>query len=279
MLTSLSGDALAQNAQAPGAPAGEVAGGVVAPRADEAGGPVAPRHELEHAAPSAGAAPGHASAPAPGEGHAASGGHHHVPTFGDVNWVYGILGASDVEEPTLLFRPKSMQPPVLASLINASIVFFILIYFGRKPLRASLVARRTSLLRGIEEASQVRASAERRMQELDDRLAHIDDRLAEIRKEMREAADEERGRILNEARERSERMAKEAHRLVAAELDVARTELKHEIVREAVVAARQQLRSALTATDETRLAEEHLSELDRALGSGAPVTKSIGGRA
>jgi F-type H+-transporting ATPase subunit b len=248
---------------------GEGTGHQVAPT--PGAGPVV--NELVHgASPTSGE-------PAPHGAAAAHGGGHHAPTFADVNWIYGFVGARDDVEPSLLYRPTSMQPPVLASLLNASLVFFVLIYFGRKPVRAALVARRASLLRGIEEAGAVRAEAERRLVELDDRLAHIDDRLESIRAEVRGAAEEDRKRILEEASERSSRMEKEAHRLVEAELESARTALKHEIVREAVAAARQQLAAALSTTDESRLAEEHLGDIDRALGASGASLSSMGGRA
>lgn len=72
------------------------------------------------------AAPAGAEQGAHGEAH----GDDHGP--GPINWFYGMLAETDTQEPNLLFRPKGMQPPLGAMLLNTAILFYVVYRAGRQ---------------------------------------------------------------------------------------------------------------------------------------------------
>jgi F-type H+-transporting ATPase subunit b len=126
-----------------------------------------------------GAAPqlgGHGDAHAAPGGDHAEGDHgagHHVPTFDDINWFHGVLGEREGVEPSFLYRPKGMPAPFGAYLLNAAILYFILYRFLSKPIAQGLKTRKSSIQRGIEEASRMRKDAEARLADYEHKLAHI----------------------------------------------------------------------------------------------------------
>lgn len=196
------------------------------------------------------------------EGHGAGAhGAHHEPHFSDINWFYGVLGTKEGVEPSFLLRPPDMPAPFGALLINAAILYFILYKILAKPIRDGLVARKEGILRGMEEAARMKREAEARLEEYEQKLDHIDDEIERVKKEMQEAGERERERILKEAKERRERMERDAKLLIEQELKAAREELLREAARAAVSSAQSTIESKISASDHARLADEYLAGL------------------
>jgi F-type H+-transporting ATPase subunit b len=216
--------------------------------------PLSARAEESHAAPS-----GH-------DAHAAHG-EHHVPTFDDINWFYGMFGEREGVEPSIMFRPKGMPAPFGAWLLNAALLYGVIIRYARKPLAEALKNRKTGILRGMNEAKRMRKDAESRLADYESKLEHIEDEIERVTKEMREAAATERLAVLKEARERRERMERDARLLIEQELAAAREGMKRELVSQALASATESLKTRLTDEDNSRLADEYLAGLKKAGGS------------
>lgn len=212
-------------------------------------------------APAAGsevhAAEGHGEHAAEGE-HA---GHDHAPTFDDINWGYGFLGEKEGAEPSLLWRPKGMPVPFGALALNAAILYFLLIKFGKKPIGDALKARKLGIMKGMEEAARMKAEAEASLAKYKKQLDEIDSEAERIRREMKEAGEAESARILGEAKERRERMERDARTLVDQEMKAARETLLRETVRAAVKSAEATLVAKLSDGDRQRLGDEFLASV------------------
>lgn len=196
------------------------------------------------------------------------GGHaEHVPTFGDINWFHGMLGARDGVEPSLLFRPTGMSAPFGAWLLNAALLYGVIFRYARKPLAEALKNRKSGILRGMNEAKRMRKDAESRLADYESKLDRIDHEIERVTKEMREAAATERQAVLKEAKERRARMERDARLLVEQELAAAREGMKRELVSQALASATDALKTRLTEEDSRRLADEYLAGLKKAGGS------------
>jgi F-type H+-transporting ATPase subunit b len=224
-------------------------------------GSTAPAHGAaapEHGATPAGAE--HGATPAEGGEHGAT---HDEP--GEINWFYGMLvEGKEGAEPTLLVRPKGMQPPLAAMLLNTAILFYLIIRFGRRPLSDALKKRKTSIMQGIQDASRMKDEAQRRLAEYEEKLAHTDQEIERVRREMRAAGEAERARILVEAKERRARMERDAQQLIEQEIKAARQEITREMVASAVKSAAERMAKELGSADHQRLADEYLATLDKA---------------
>jgi F-type H+-transporting ATPase subunit b len=192
--------------------------------------------------------------------------HGHVPTFSDVNWFYGFLGEQEGAEPSLLWRPKGMPVPFGALALNAMILYFLLYKFGKEPIAKGLRDRKQSIMKGMEDAARMKAQAEARLAEYEQKLKDIDQEVDRIRREMKEAGEAERARIVAEAKERRARMERDARTLIEQELKAAREELLKETVRAAVKSAEASLSARIGDADQQRLADEYLAAV-RASGS------------
>ncbi len=223
---------------------------------------VAPEAVAEH-----GAAEGH--------GEHATAGHQEEEnlSFSDINWYWGFISESDNPEPSLLFRPKGMPAPFLATLINWLVLVWLIVVVAKKQLPIALKKRKASLVQGMEEAAHVKAQAEAHLAELESKLSHVDEEIERIKTEMQRASEVERERVLREAEERRLRMERDAARLIQTELESAKEQLRRDVVTAALALATQEVSRQVNAGDQDRLFEEAIGSL-----KGLP-NKSLGGRA
>jgi len=199
------------------------------------------------------------------EGHEAHEGHeHHVPKLEEYNWFNGFLGEKEGVEPSLLWRPKGMPVPFGAMLLNSAVLYYLLVRFAKKPLADALKSRKISILRGMEEAGQMKSEAEARLADYEQKLATVDQEIERVREDMRSAGQSERKRILAEAKEKRIRMERDAQTLIGQELKAAREGLLSEMTRSALRSAETTLRARVTAADQSRLAEEYLGGIKNA---------------
>lgn len=209
-----------------------------------------------------------AGAHVPPDAHGAHGEAHgdghgdHAPTFDDINWFHGFLGEKEgLTEPDLLWRPKGMPVPFGALALNAAILYWLLIRFGKKPISEGLKARKLGIMKGMEEAAKVKAQAEARLAEYQQKLDDIEQEVARIRREAKEASEAERARILSEAKERRARMERDARTLIEQELKAAREALLRDTVRAAVKSAEATLAATIGDSDQQRLGDEYLASI------------------
>lgn len=191
----------------------------------------------------------------------AAGEHEEHQAF---NWSYGFLGEREGVTPSLAYRPKGMPAPFLANIINAAVLFGILVGFGRKPTAEALRKRKERIVAGMEEAARMKAEAAEQLAKYEEKLHRIDDEIERIRREMRESAETEQRRILAEAKERRERMERDAKLLIEQELKGARELLVRETVAAAMKSAEQILAKQIAPADHDRMAKEYLDVVQKA---------------
>jgi len=188
---------------------------------------------------------------------------HEPPYIDDVNWFYGLLGESDESEPSLLYRPKGMPVPFLATLINWGILVWLIVMLAKKQLPAALAKRKATIVQGMQEAQKARDESAERLRGYEDKLAKIDSEIERIKAEMLKAGEQERDRILAEAVERRSRMERDARRLIETELESIKESLRHDVVQVALRAAKKSIESQVATTDQQRLFDEAMSSLKK----------------
>jgi F-type H+-transporting ATPase subunit b len=227
------------------------------------------RPRAQHAAPAQGEGHG---APAHGSASKVHEEEEHVPSFSDINWAWGLLGESDVTEPSLLFRPKGMPVPLLATLFNWGVLVGMIVLMARKHLPAALRRRKEQIVEGMQAAARMKEESSRRLAEYQKKLDTIGQEIERVKAEMVRAGELERQRILAEAVERRTRMERDARRLIETELQNAAEELRREVASHALRFAEETVRRALLPADQQRLFEEGVGNLQK-LGA-----RSLGGQ-
>jgi F-type H+-transporting ATPase subunit b len=164
--------------------------------------------------------------------------------------------------------PRNESVPLAANIINISALFYLLVRFGRKPIRESLEKRKRNITAEIERARGIKASAVERLKRYQHELEHLDDKLDALRKQYVSEGVLEEQRVRQDAAETLQRMLADAEFRVAQESKTAREELSREALEGALRAAEQLLQKSLTPADHERLHEQYLTALPAALREG-----------
>ncbi len=163
--------------------------------------------------------------------------------------------------PIELFEGSETIIPFGAMLVNFALLVSALILFGKKPITAMLAARHQAIKDGLEEAQSLRRRAEERYREFGARLEAFQTEIDQLVAEYRKAGEAERARIVAEAQEKAARMRREAEFLVSQEGKQVKIDLHREAAENAVRAAEERLREAVTPADQERLAREYLTSM------------------
>ena len=209
------------------------------------GGAVAPPG---HGDPHAPAAPGAGHETAAHEGAAHEGEHaageHHGPEA--LNW-------------TDIWDKK--RPAIIALVINFGVLMSLYYMLGKKPVSAALKQRRVTIGKEIDEAQKLLEEAQERAKKYQAGLKNADVDAATAKAALISAGKGEVERLLLEAKERADRMKRDADRLVEQESKQVHLDLLNETVDLAVQEASQILAKSVTADDHARLAQDLLAEL------------------
>lgn len=154
-----------------------------------------------------------------------------------------------------------------AQIVNFFGLVTILVVFGRKPVQTFLETRRSTVEQGIQEGTRLKAAAEAKHREYTDRIAQIDEELGKLRADILQAASAEKERIVKDAEERAKRMRAETDDLISQQMQQLQATLSREVVGAAVAAAEKTLLAAIKGEDQTRLAQDYVTQVAK-LSSG-----------
>lgn len=149
----------------------------------------------------------------------------------------------------------------IASLISFGVLMAILVFVGRRRIRASLENRRREIEEAVEEARRREEEAEAKRKEFEERLAQLDSEMEKIREEVIRAGEVERDRIVEDAEAKAALMRKDAKFQIEQQMKQLRDDLTREAVDAAVAAAGEILKEKTTATDQQRLAQTYLEQV------------------
>jgi F-type H+-transporting ATPase subunit b len=152
---------------------------------------------------------------------------------------------------------------------NFAVLLFILIKFGGGAINKSLRARHDQLKIDLEESQKVRAAAEARAKQQEQRLANLEQELTAMRAAIRQDAENEKARLIKSAEERARAIQEETRFQLDQQVKDAEQRFRAEVAQAAVKVAEELLRRSVTPSDEQRLNQSFVSEL----GSRAEAPK------
>ena len=159
---------------------------------------------------------------------------------------------------------EGIDPTKLAlQFLNFGVLLFLLIKFGGSAINKSLRARHEQLKSDLEEAARLRATAELRFKEQEQRLANLENELETMRQSIHKEAEAEKARIIAAAEEQAQRLKADAEKQITAEIERARLELKRGVAEAAVAAAEQLLQKQIGADDQRKMAEKYVTSLEK----------------
>ena len=151
---------------------------------------------------------------------------------------------------------------LLMQTLNLLLLFGVLAYFARKPLRTFFADRRSQIQGDLEEAAGLLEAAESRYAEWQRKLVDLEQESETIRNEGRRRAVEEGEAILAHAPAAAERIHRDAAASAAQELRRAQAELRAEAAELATRMAEQILEEKLANFDRERLVDEFITRVE-----------------
>ena len=147
--------------------------------------------------------------------------------------------------------------------VNFAMLVGAIVYFARKPIVQFFADRRREIGGELQSAANVLEEAEARFGEWQQKMAELDAELATIRDRERQRAEQERERILGDARQAAERIKADAGSAVDREFRRAQAALRAEATEVALELANKLLRDEVADADRDRLIDEFISRVEQ----------------
>ena len=131
----------------------------------------------------------------------------------------------------------------------------------RRPLGASLVARRDAIRQELMRAQEERKAAQAKLEEVEARLARLDAEVETVRAQAQRDAAAERESIARATAEETRRLREQAQREIESAGKAARQDLRRYAAEQSVHMAEELIRRDIRTEDDTRLMNDYIGEL------------------
>jgi ATP synthase F0 subunit b len=145
--------------------------------------------------------------------------------------------------------------------INLLLFVGVLFLFLRRPIGASLVARRDAIRQELMRAQEDRRAALAKLEEVEARLARLDAEVETVRAQAKREAEAERENITRSTAEETRRLREQARREIESAGKVARQDLRRYAAEQSVRLAEDLIRRDIGAEDDKRLMNDYIGDL------------------
>lgn len=194
-------------------------------------------------------------------------------TFGDGKMVdHDGNVVMEVDEKTGQLKPAEEHPmsaPFLFMLLNFGILLFILGKYGGPAARKIAQERHDQIKTALDEAAKLREQAQQKLTEYETRIKDVDLEVKKLVDGIRADAEADKKRILEAAATQAAAMKRDAELRIAAEIEMARTQLTREVTAAAAGATEKLLRDKVTSDDQNKLVTTFLA----GVGSNRPEAR------
>jgi F-type H+-transporting ATPase subunit b len=166
-------------------------------------------------------------------------------------------------------EPESGEPApsldlgkLALQLLNFAVLLFILIRYGGGAIRKMLAARHEQLKADLASAAALRAAAEAKLVKQEERLARLEGEITSMRQGILAEAASEKQRLMAAAQERTLRIQVETQFLVEQQVREAETRLRRESADAALKIAEEILRRSVGPSDQERLLDRFIRDID-----------------
>jgi F-type H+-transporting ATPase subunit b len=168
---------------------------------------------------------------------------------------------------SLLLGSSSPLTKIIPGLMIWTIVFFLIVFFVLKrfafgTIQKTIDERRERIRQSIEEADRAREEARSLLEEHRALIGQARTEAEEILSEARRVSDAQRDRVRAETEEDRLRRLEETRRQIDQATAQALGQIREEVGKLSVLAAEKIMRMTLTDSDQQRLIDEALADLD-----------------
>ncbi len=149
---------------------------------------------------------------------------------------------------------------------NLLILFGLIYYFTRVPMKRLFVDRRLNIQREIQEARKAQKLAEEKLTAIEERMSNIDQELAGIRRETEREAELERCQVSEQAEREAEKILVAVRQEIDGLSSSAEQRLREYVAHLSVQLAEEQIRQDMENSDENRVINRFLVKLNESCG-------------
>jgi len=146
-------------------------------------------------------------------------------------------------------------------IVNFAILLFILYKLMWKKMKSFFAGRREGIKASLEEAAVVKADAENKFKEYDEKIKKAEEEIQGISAMIKAQGEEEKKRIIADAERASVKMKEDAKARMDQELKKAKNELRLEASELAVQMAEDILKKKVTKEDHEGMVREYLDRM------------------
>lgn len=151
---------------------------------------------------------------------------------------------------------------VIYQFINVALLVGGLIYFTKDSIIGFFSGRKAAYLEAAQKSAFAREQAEKEFVDLKNKIANIDATRADALKKAQEHAEDVRKQILAESQDVSKRIRDEAELTARLEIQRAQKELREQLLKDSLTAARTVLTKDLGANDQQKLQNEFINNIE-----------------
>jgi len=146
-------------------------------------------------------------------------------------------------------------------IINFVVIFGLIYYFARKPVKNMLKQRTEMIEKTLKEAQEAKELAQKALQEVQTRIQSKDKEIDEIMSTSRHAGEQERERIIEEGNRLKERIFEQAKVNIQYEVKSAKEAIKAEAVEIAMELAEKKIKEKMTKEEQEKLLQDSLMKI------------------
>jgi len=147
-------------------------------------------------------------------------------------------------------------------IVNFLILFGVLFYFGRKPVREFLQKRTELIEKSIKEAEEAKAIARKTLDEVQAKLKNTDSEINKILENSKQAGEREKAALIAEGEHIKEKIIQQAKSNIDFELEKAKKAIKTEAALMALELAEKQIKEKLGQKEQEGLFDEYIKKLE-----------------
>jgi F-type H+-transporting ATPase subunit b len=151
---------------------------------------------------------------------------------------------------------------VIYQFINIVILVGGLIYFTKDGIVQFFSGRKAVYLEAAQKSAFAREQAEKEFVDLKNKIANIDATRTDALKKAQEHAEDVRKQILAESQDVSKRIKEDAELTAKLEIQRAQRELREQLLKDSLAAARTVLTKDLSANDQQKLQNDFINNIE-----------------
>lgn len=146
--------------------------------------------------------------------------------------------------------------------VNFAVLVFILVFFGRKPMK-SFFQKRTELIeKSLKEAAEAKELAQKTLNEVKERLKNTDREIEQILEAAKKSGEKEKEAIIAEGQRLKEKILEQAKANIDFELQKAKEAIKSDAALMALELAEKQIKERLGQKEQEALIDDYIKRLE-----------------